>query len=291
MLFEKKRGFTLLELMAVIGVVALLVALSGKALMKSKRKSESTLCQTHLRQWGVALALYLAEDCFYPPTVEIETGVSPNKVQRWHDFLEGRLGANWPISSEKNGEWINGEPSTSPAACPGYVKLSGFSSHGSGSYGYNADGAVEARSGGGLGLGGIVPRGQNPVSGNVRPVPESEVIAPSEMIAIADAVLSTAGRRSHPNWEFSGSDTLSLISWPIWQALGESTPLEVSDRARISARLMNVRHGGGWNALFADGHVESSNLKGLFSFRDERVLKRWNRDHLPHPERVVVPND
>jgi prepilin-type N-terminal cleavage/methylation domain-containing protein/prepilin-type processing-associated H-X9-DG protein len=289
--FRGGRGFTLLELLAVISITAVLVALAGSALAKSKRKAESTLCQAHLKQWGVALALYLADDRFYPPTVEIETGVIPNRVTRWHDLLEPHLGARWPISSEKPGEWITGEPAKSPAACPGYVRLSGFSDHGSGSYGYNADGAVEARSGGGLGLGGIVPGGKNPILGNVRPVAESDVAAPSDMIAIADSVLSTANRRGHPTWKFAGSDTLSLISWPIWYSLGESTPDEVRDRARASAGIIKARHGGDWNVLFADGHVESSGLKELFNFRDEQVLRRWNRDHLPHPERVVVPND
>jgi hypothetical protein len=47
--------------MAVISITAVLVWLAGSALAKSKRKAESMLCQTHLKQWGVALAIYPAD--------------------------------------------------------------------------------------------------------------------------------------------------------------------------------------------------------------------------------------
>jgi len=51
-------------------------------------------------------------------------------------------------------------------------------------------------------------------------------------------------------------------------------------------------HGRGRNAVFCDGHVESSNpdripkiASTLYFFKpDEAHAKRWNNDNQPHPE-------
>jgi len=40
--------------------------------------------------------------------------------------------------------------------------------------------------------------------------------------------------------------------------------------------------------LFCDGHVEGLKVRDLFDLGQDRVLKRWNRDNLPHRE-VLVP--
>ena len=38
---------------------------------------------------------------------------------------------------------------------------------------------------------------------------------------------------------------------------------------------------------FCDGHVEGLNLRNLFDVRRDDVLKRWNRDNLPHREKLL----
>ena len=40
------------------------------------------------------------------------------------------------------------------------------------------------------------------------------------------------------------------------------------------------------NAVFCDGHVESPTLKFLFEDTSDAALARWNRDHLPHREKL-----
>ncbi|MEI2723604.1 MAG: H-X9-DG-CTERM domain-containing protein [Verrucomicrobiota bacterium] len=46
------------------------------------------------------------------------------------------------------------------------------------------------------------------------------------------------------------------------------------------------RHQGKANVVFCDGHVESPTLKYLFEDTGDVALARWNRDHLPHRERL-----
>ena len=80
---------------------------------------------------------------------------------------------------------------------------------------------------------------------------ESEVVAPSEMMAIGD------------------SDSMAFIR-----------------DERVVFRGMNLRHGNLANVVFCDGHVESPTLKFLFEDTSDAALVRWNRDHLPHRDKL-----
>ena len=48
----------------------------------------------------------------------------------------------------------------------------------------------------------------------------------------------------------------------------------------------NARHQGKANVVFCDGHVESPTLEFLFEDTSDAALVRWNRDHLPHRDRL-----
>ena len=47
-----RRGFTLLELMVVISIIALLVAMLVPSLAKAKQRAVETVCQTRIRALG-----------------------------------------------------------------------------------------------------------------------------------------------------------------------------------------------------------------------------------------------
>jgi prepilin-type N-terminal cleavage/methylation domain-containing protein/prepilin-type processing-associated H-X9-DG protein len=53
-----RSGFTLIEMLVVISIVALLVALLLPAIKKSKEEGKRIQCQSNLRQWGMALYYY-----------------------------------------------------------------------------------------------------------------------------------------------------------------------------------------------------------------------------------------
>lgn len=57
-----RRGFTLIEMLVVIAVIAVLVALLLPALAKARQKAADVNCASQQRQVGISIAMYLADN-------------------------------------------------------------------------------------------------------------------------------------------------------------------------------------------------------------------------------------
>lgn len=58
----KRRAFTLVELLVVIGIVAVLVGLLLPSLRSAREQARRTVCAGHLQQLGIAMLLYAREN-------------------------------------------------------------------------------------------------------------------------------------------------------------------------------------------------------------------------------------
>src|ERR1035437_8084671 len=60
-------GFTLTELLVVIVIITLLAATQVPALSRAKPKSQTARCASNMRTWGMATAMYLADNSDHLP--------------------------------------------------------------------------------------------------------------------------------------------------------------------------------------------------------------------------------
>jgi type II secretory pathway pseudopilin PulG len=62
------RAFSIVELLVVIGIIAILVSLLMPALTKVRQQAQTTQCAAQLRQLGQAIVLYANNNNGYTPT-------------------------------------------------------------------------------------------------------------------------------------------------------------------------------------------------------------------------------
>ncbi len=237
-------GFTLVEMLVVIGIIALLAALLLPALSNAKAQARSTVCKNHLSQIGRAMAQYVGDYTRYPPLF----GKTGGPFETWADRIFPYYPLQWTNSSWHCPTYLASKGVVAwqrpPDAGGKYVDFT--------SYAYNAFGISGMRGWPKLGL------GQFPRSASR----EQEVRAPSEMYTVADA-------RSFWHKDLGGpAGQPAMNPWNLPRG--------------FVAREAGPPHSQGFNILFGDEHV--CLVKRKDCLYPPRTAHNWNRDNQPHPE-------
>ncbi len=87
---KSKSGFTLVELLTVIGIIGVLVSLLLPAVQRARESARSTQCKSNLRQIGLAMTQYLdreGERGKFPETARLPRTENPSKLPSLYDVL------------------------------------------------------------------------------------------------------------------------------------------------------------------------------------------------------------
>ncbi|RYG44965.1 prepilin-type N-terminal cleavage/methylation domain-containing protein [bacterium] len=212
-----RKAFTLVELLVVVGLIAILAAILFPVFAQTKEAAKRTECITNVRQLSAAMIMYVTDhDGVYPMRV---AGTDTVEADQWIDMIHpyvkaGRDGKTSPLS--KCSAFV-----PAPGLVDGYgrKKITGW--------GYGMNGHLHAA---------------------VEPVRESIVVSSSETALIGDSTLGDfyARPRRRVRTAFANSNVLSPYDLPCDRV-----------RTRHGVGSGTRPENGGSTMSFTDGHVKS----------------------------------
>ena len=276
---SRRRGFTLVELLVVIGIVTVLIAVLVPALARARTHARRVHCMANLRSLGQALTMYTQQTGYYPGCCAFQPDGSMPAIwpTRLRLFTGGDTGVFLCPERDERFAWnprevpplVSPFPSDPNSAGPRRIATDLDSGYGyvAGervvltygnlfSYGYNLWG-FDHHAGENAGLGAYI---RAPVGYTYeRELRASRVKVASEMIAIGDSLgdgFRDVCIEASPNDDPKGRD------WP------------------------GTVHDGGANILFCDGHVTWHLQRDLVNVQaaspaSHQMRRMWNNYHGP----------
>src|SRR3954471_17746459 len=103
----KRNAFTLVELLVVIGIIAVLIGIILPALNAARRAAYQVTCASNLRQMGIAMVMYIQETKFYPGDINTANGTTyavwPTRLRK---YMKGNQGVFRCPSVDRTFDWV-----------------------------------------------------------------------------------------------------------------------------------------------------------------------------------------
>lgn len=239
-----RGAFTLIELLIVIGIIAVLIALLLPAMRKARRAAQQVACMSNLRQLIIGTHQYVSDYKGYLPADYDNTSSATFWVSALYVYLPNSRVFLCPAESDLRCYWNGKQPLNYGA--------DRFS------YGINSWGQIKNSD---LGMGTHAYS-----KGAIGPHKIGKVVLPSEFIAYGDS-----GGLYGPDGQWDEHIDIRPVG---------SSPVGTTYAYEWAYAWPTLRHPGR-RALFAflDGHVAPLSYDDL---RDPRNLIYWNNDHRVH---------
>jgi len=238
------RAFTLVELLVVIGIIAVLIAILLPALSKARAQAASVQCLANLQQCGLAMMMYSQTNNGYLPYPD--AGIDPsggNWKYEWFSAIDPYLESAADTNSSRAG--VAGYRAyTAYKQCPQVNNEFGLTTStgsGDGATGNQNTTTEYTRS---YKMNSNLRRPGSSSGGDGPPCKISQVDDSSEFVMIGDSV-SMDAIGFYPSQQESGDFSMDTSQPPGTSAAAPPA----------------LRHAGGCNILFVDGHGEHEVLK------------------------------
>ncbi len=228
---RKNDGFTLVELLVVIGVIAVLISLLLPALNRVRMSARSLKCSSNLRQIGQMFALYSSENIGFLPPLNSQSSYNADAVNKdifgmYHSLGKYVGKPYWSILRWDGSFWRVGDPK-GPDGEKDFFRKTVFV------------------------------------------CPDYEIIFQNQVEAYKNGYAESTWLQMPGGWG-SGTDRvwakprrISRISQPsnrvhVAESWSKgSAQWHISSKSDVNTRTFDLqRHMGGGNVLFADGHVK-----------------------------------